>query len=86
MWSLGAVAPVLLGAALAWPWRHLADRVPELPEGDVLALARRGAAPREARGRALLRFETAFRPWPAAGLSLLAVVLGLLAAMAAAAG
>ncbi|PWS35391.1 NADH/ubiquinone/plastoquinone (complex I) [Falsiroseomonas bella] len=83
IWSLAAVAPVLLGAALAWPWRRIADRVPVLPEGDLLVLARRGAAPREALGRAILRFETLFRPWPAAGLSLLAVVLGLLAAMAA---
>jgi formate hydrogenlyase subunit 3/multisubunit Na+/H+ antiporter MnhD subunit len=86
MWSVAAVAPVLLGAALAWPWRRWADRMPELPEGDVLVLARRGAAPRVALGRAILRFETVFRPWPAAGLSLLGVVLGLLAAMAVGAG
>ncbi|WP_137178814.1 complex I subunit 5 family protein [Roseomonas sp. AR75] len=84
MWSMAAIAPVLLGAALSWPWMRWADRVPALPEGDLLVLAKRGAAPREALGRAILRFEMLFRPWPAAGLSLLGVVLALIAAMAAA--
>jgi formate hydrogenlyase subunit 3/multisubunit Na+/H+ antiporter MnhD subunit len=86
MWSLEALSPVLLGTALAWPWRHLADRVPELPEGDVLVLTRRGAAPREALTQMIVRFETIFRPWPAAGLSLLGVALALLVAMTATRG
>jgi formate hydrogenlyase subunit 3/multisubunit Na+/H+ antiporter MnhD subunit len=82
LWSAEAMLPVALGTALALAWRRWGAAVPALPEGDVIVLLRRGAAPRRAAGQALVWFERQFRPWPAAGLALLAVVLVLMAAMA----
>jgi hypothetical protein len=83
LWSPSALLPVLAGIALAAAWWRWGGRVPPAPAGDILVLMRRGAAPREAAGRALAWFEKRLRPWPAAGLSLLGIVLALVAAMAA---
>jgi formate hydrogenlyase subunit 3/multisubunit Na+/H+ antiporter MnhD subunit len=86
IWGWESVLPVAAGSVLALAWRRWGGAVPPLAEGDVLLLMRRGAGPREAAGRMLVRLERQFRPWPAAGLSLLGIVLALLAAMAASRG
>jgi hypothetical protein len=70
----------VLAAALG-RWGH---RLGAVPEGDLLLLAGRtrrvGATCAATVGRA----EAVLRTWPAAGLALLALVLGLLGLMAAA--
>lgn len=78
-----AVWPVLVGAAgFAALWRA-GERVPEVPQGDVILLAGpiRGGMARVAV--ALAGVEEVFRAWPVAGLALLAVALAFGIAMAA---
>jgi formate hydrogenlyase subunit 3/multisubunit Na+/H+ antiporter MnhD subunit len=81
LWSASALAPVLAGVALSFAWRRWGDRVPAVPEGDVLVLLRRGAGPPRAAAALVARIERVFLAWPSAGLALLAVILALLAAM-----
>jgi formate hydrogenlyase subunit 3/multisubunit Na+/H+ antiporter MnhD subunit len=81
IWSAESILPIAVGVALAVAWSRWGGRVPPVPEGDVLVLIRRGAAPRESAERALVWLEKQFRPWPAGGLSLLGVVLALIVAM-----
>jgi len=89
---LAALAPRVLGAA-SWPvlaggilaiglWRW-GDRLPRVPEGDVVVAgeaAMRGIA---AWGEALERAEGRLRGWPVASLSLLTLGIVLGAAMLA---
>jgi formate hydrogenlyase subunit 3/multisubunit Na+/H+ antiporter MnhD subunit len=84
LWSAKTLGPVAGGAALAALWTRWGAGVPAVPPGDILVLAARGAAPREALSRGVLALERLFRPWVAAGLALLAIVLGLFGLMAAA--
>ncbi len=75
--ALAALPPVLAGAAVLPLLARWGARLPEPPPGDILALA---PALRRAAGRAaaaLARAEAGLRGWPAAGLALLAVMLGL---------
>jgi formate hydrogenlyase subunit 3/multisubunit Na+/H+ antiporter MnhD subunit len=77
LWA--ALWPVLAGGVLAvglWRW---GDRLPRVPQGDVVVAgeaAMRGIA---AWGDALERAESSLRQWPMASLSLLtlAIVLGI---------
>ena len=77
LWGASAIGPVAAGAAFAALWIRLGPQVPEAPPGDVLVLARRGAPWRDAAGRAVASVEHAVRPWPAAGVALLLVILTL---------
>jgi formate hydrogenlyase subunit 3/multisubunit Na+/H+ antiporter MnhD subunit len=86
LWTLKTLGPVAGGAALAALWVRWGAVVPALPPGDILVLAARGAAPREAAAQGVLALERIFRPWVAAGVALLAVVLGLFGLMAAGGG
>jgi hypothetical protein len=74
---LKALVPVLAGAALLPALARWGGRLPAPPEGDIVVLARplRGVAAR--LGDALARAEEVLRGWPAAGLALLGVMLGL---------
>jgi formate hydrogenlyase subunit 3/multisubunit Na+/H+ antiporter MnhD subunit len=76
--------PVLLGAALAAALARSGHRLGVVPEGDLLLLAGRTRRIGATYGAAASRAEAALRAWPAAGLALLALVLGLLGLMAAA--
>jgi hypothetical protein len=76
-----ALWPVLAGALLfgaLWRW---GERLPPVPEGDVIVLARRAMRLAAPVGPALARAEAALRAWPVAGLALLAVALALGAMM-----
>jgi multicomponent Na+:H+ antiporter subunit A len=73
--------PVLLGGALAVGLRHFSDRVPRVPEGDVVVLGAPLARAGAASGAALERAESVLRLWPVAGLSLLMLTLMLGAAL-----
>jgi multicomponent Na+:H+ antiporter subunit A len=82
LWS--AAWPLLLGGVLAiglWRW---GGGLPRIPDGDiagaVVAAATRLAG---AVGATLLRLDGVLRQWPAAGVSLLAVAVGLAALMLA---
>lgn len=86
LWSAKALGPVAAGVLLALLWARLGARVPEVPPGDILVLAQQGAAPREAAERGVLAFERLFRPWAAAGVALLAVLLGLFGLLAGGGG
>nr|WP_246664534.1 proton-conducting transporter membrane subunit [Rhodoblastus acidophilus] len=70
--------PVATGVALALVWRRLS--VPQIPAGDSIVLYERGFARLMALGPAFERADANLRQWPAAGVSLLLIVLALLAA------
>ena len=76
LWA--ALWPVLLGAALAVLLRRWGDRLPRVPEGDVVVIALRAARAGPAWGEPLARAETCLQRWPVAGVALLAlmVILG----------
>ena len=82
-WSALAKAlwPVLAGALLFGGLLRWGGRLPGVPEGDVILLARRALSLARPVGTALSRAEAALRAWPAAGLALLAVALTLGAMM-----
>jgi formate hydrogenlyase subunit 3/multisubunit Na+/H+ antiporter MnhD subunit len=67
--------PVLLGAALAVVLRRFGDRLPPVPEGDVLVLGGRAARIGRAFGDWLVRADDVLRQWPIAGVSLLTLAL-----------
>jgi formate hydrogenlyase subunit 3/multisubunit Na+/H+ antiporter MnhD subunit len=76
--AAASLLPVLAGALLALALARWGGKLPAIPEGDVLHLtgpARRFGA---ALGAPVARAEAALTAWPAAGLSLLALVLALL--------
>lgn len=72
------VWPVAFGVALALVWRRLS--VPQIPAGDSIVLFERGFARLVRLGPAFERADVGLRQWPAAGVSLLVIVLALLAA------
>jgi hypothetical protein len=84
IWSPASLMPVLAGIALSFAWRRWGERLPAIPEGDIVVLMRRGAGPRLAAEGFIVRFERLFLSWPTAGLALLVIVLALLAVMVAA--
>jgi formate hydrogenlyase subunit 3/multisubunit Na+/H+ antiporter MnhD subunit len=76
--------PVLAGAMAALVLRRQQSRLPRVPPGDILCLVERRGFLGSALSESLARIEAALRAWPAAGLALLLIVLGLGAAMLAA--
>lgn len=72
-----ALWPVLAGAVLFGALLRWGGRLPQVPEGDVIMLARRALRLGSPAGDALARAEATLRAWPAAGLALLAVTLAL---------
>ena len=89
---LAALAPAVLWAA-AWPvlaggvlavglWRW-GDRLPRVPEGDVVVAGEAAMRSTAAWGEALERAEGLLRQWPVASLSLLTLVIVLSVAMLA---
>jgi hypothetical protein len=68
---------VLLGGALAALLRRWGDRLPEVPEGDVLVFVERAAHAGPALGAPLARAEIVLQRWPVAGVALLALMLVL---------
>jgi formate hydrogenlyase subunit 3/multisubunit Na+/H+ antiporter MnhD subunit len=77
-----ALWPVLLGVALSFGLRRWEDRLPRVPEGDLVALVERLGRGRLPFGDAMERAEAVLRRWPVAGLSLLALLAILGAAIA----
>jgi formate hydrogenlyase subunit 3/multisubunit Na+/H+ antiporter MnhD subunit len=78
---LEALWPVLSGTALAiglWFW---GNRLPRIPEGDIVVGQEAAFRASYVFGAALERTDARLRQWPAAGLSLLAVAIVLTAAM-----
>ena len=89
---LAALAPAVLWAA-AWPvlaggvlavglWRW-GNRLPRVPEGDVVVAGEAAMRSTAAWGEALERAEGLLRQWPVASLSLLTLVIVLSVAMLA---
>ncbi|MEP9379931.1 complex I subunit 5 family protein [Aquabacter sp. CN5-332] len=72
--------PVLLGLALAAALRSHVGRLPAIPPGDVVVLAKRLGPTLTASMKAADRMEGTLRRWPAAMLLLVAITL-LLAAV-----
>ncbi|MCB4824796.1 proton-conducting transporter transmembrane domain-containing protein [Roseicella aerolata] len=81
----GAFWPVLLGAALAAALARRDRWLGAVPEGDLLSLAGPARRLGAACGTAVGRAEAVLRAWPAAGLSLLVLILALFGLMATAA-
>jgi formate hydrogenlyase subunit 3/multisubunit Na+/H+ antiporter MnhD subunit len=78
---IGALKPVLTGAVLAiglWLW---GNRLPRVPKGDIVGAQEAVFHASYALGAAMERMDTRLRQWPAAALSLLAIVLVLGVAM-----
>jgi hypothetical protein len=66
---LEALWPVLIGAALApglWLW---GNRLPRVPEGDIIVAGEAAFCASYAFGAALERMDARLRQWPAAGLA-----------------
>jgi formate hydrogenlyase subunit 3/multisubunit Na+/H+ antiporter MnhD subunit len=79
----GALWPVLIGGVLAvglWCW---GDRLPRVPEGDILVAGETAVRATVTWGGALERADLYLRQWPVASLSLLTLVIILGAAMLA---
>ena len=75
-----ALWPVLIGAALAPGLRRWVDRLPRIPEGDIVGAAERAFRASYGIGAVLERADGHLRQWLAAGLSLLALAIMLGAA------
>lgn len=73
--------PILLGLALALVLARFGNRLPAVPEGDVVVLAERAAPMVRALGAGIERLDAVLRRWPVAGVSLVALVLALGAAL-----
>jgi formate hydrogenlyase subunit 3/multisubunit Na+/H+ antiporter MnhD subunit len=81
LWEAGW--PVLVGGVLAvalWRW---GNRLPRIPEGDVVVLANGASGVARASGDALERLDALLQQWPVAGLTLLALAILMGAAMLA---
>jgi formate hydrogenlyase subunit 3/multisubunit Na+/H+ antiporter MnhD subunit len=83
LWA--ALWPILLGGALAAALRRWGERVPQVPEGDIVVLVEHAGRAGTAFGASLARAETLLQRWPVAGIALLALmlVLGLATAFSA---
>ena len=81
LWA--ALWPVLIGGVLAvglWRW---GDRLPRVPEGDVVVVGETAIRTAITWGEAIERADGWLRQWPVASLSLLTLVIILGAAMLA---
>jgi multicomponent Na+:H+ antiporter subunit A len=81
-----ALWPVLLGVGLSVVLRRWEDRLPRVPEGDLVALVERLGRGSLPFGEAIERVDAVLCRWPVAGLSLLALLAILGAALAIPAG
>jgi formate hydrogenlyase subunit 3/multisubunit Na+/H+ antiporter MnhD subunit len=73
LWA--ALWPMLIGAALLaglWRWR---DRLPRVPEGDIVVVSETAVRATAVWGEAIERADDYLRRWPVAGLSLLMLVI-----------
>jgi formate hydrogenlyase subunit 3/multisubunit Na+/H+ antiporter MnhD subunit len=77
----GGLWPVLLGVLLAALLRRWQDRLPRVPEGDVVVVGAAIASATVALGSSLERVEGALRQWPVAGIALLGLLMVLGAAI-----
>jgi hypothetical protein len=63
--------PVALGAGLAFALRGWAERLPQIPQGDIAELIDHASRAALAGGAGYDRFDAVIRAWPAATLALL---------------
>jgi hypothetical protein len=73
LWA--ALWPILIGAGLLaglWRWR---DRLPRVPEGDIVVVGETAVRATAVWGEAIERADDYLRRWPVAGLSLLMLVI-----------
>jgi formate hydrogenlyase subunit 3/multisubunit Na+/H+ antiporter MnhD subunit len=73
--------PVLLGALMAGVFYQTRDRVPRVPEGDILVVGKVVARATSRWSEVIERLESELRQWPVASLSLLAIAILLGATM-----
>jgi formate hydrogenlyase subunit 3/multisubunit Na+/H+ antiporter MnhD subunit len=76
-----AAWPVIIGAALLLPLMRWGSRLPAIPGGDVIHLARRALGAAAPLGDALAWLEGRLRAWPVAGLAMLLLTAALGAVM-----
>ena len=76
--------PVLVGGLLAVGLREWVDRLPRIPEGDVLAVGMSTASAARDLGAAMERIDEQLRQWPVVGVLFLALTVILAGAMLAA--
>jgi formate hydrogenlyase subunit 3/multisubunit Na+/H+ antiporter MnhD subunit len=74
--------PVLVGGLIAFAFWRWPRRLPQLPEGDIVAALPQATRRAIALGATLERADTFLRLWPVAGVSLLTLTILLGAAMA----
>ncbi len=79
----GGLWPVLIGAVLALGLRRWGERLPKVPEGDLVVLFSNAGRVAAALGDALERADGWLRRWPVAGVLLLVLALVLWGAMLA---
>ena len=75
-----ALWPVLVGAVLALGLRHWGDRLPRVPEGDIVMAGEAAFRASYVVGAALERVDIQLRQWPAASLALVMLVVAIGAA------
>lgn len=75
--------PIALGAVLAVGLRRLGDRLPRVPEGDLVVAGAGAVRAARTLGELLERADGQLRRWPVAGVSLLVLAILLGAAMLA---
>jgi formate hydrogenlyase subunit 3/multisubunit Na+/H+ antiporter MnhD subunit len=75
--------PIALGAVLALGLRRFGDRLPRVPEGDLVVAGASAVRAARTLGEALERADGLLRRWPVAGVSLLALAILLGAALLA---
>jgi hypothetical protein len=63
--------PVALGAGLAFALRGWAERLPQIPQGDIAEVINHASRAALAGGAGYDRFDAVIRAWPAATLALL---------------
>lgn len=78
-----ALWPVLIGGVLAVGLWHWGDRLPRVPEGDIVVAGETAMRAAVTWGEAIERADFYLRQWPVASLSLLTLVIILGAAMLA---
>jgi len=69
--------PVLLGLVLTGALRHWGDRLPRLPEGDLVVLGEAAGRAAVAGSDSIARIERMLRGWPVAGATALLLVITL---------
>jgi len=78
-----ALWPVLIGGLLAVGLWHWGDRLPSVPEGDIVVAGETAMRATVTWGETIERADLYLRQWPVASLSLLTLVIILGAAMLA---